>query len=292
MNAKVSQGKKLKRAISENTPLQIVGTVNAYSSLLAEKKGHKAIYLSGGGVAASSMGLPDLGITTLQDVLIDVERITSVCELPLLVDADTGWGGAFNISRMVKSMINSGAAGIHIEDQVEQKRCGHRPNKELVSSEEMQNRIKAGVDAKTDSNFMIMARTDAIANEGLDSALGRAVSYVEAGADAIFAEAITEIEDYKKFSENLNVPILANITEFGKTPLFSKEELKEAGVDMILYPLSAFRAMSKAAEGVYSEILEKGTQQDLIDRMQTRDELYEVLDYHTFEKKLDDLFEE
>ena len=292
MNAKVSQSKKLKQAISENTPLQIVGTVNAYSSLLAEKKGHKAIYLSGGGVAASSMGLPDLGITTLQDVLIDVERITSVCKLPLLVDADTGWGGAFNISRMVKSMITSGAAGIHIEDQVEQKRCGHRPNKELVSSEEMQNRIKAAADAKTDSDFMIMARTDAIANEGLDSALGRAVSYVEAGADAIFAEAITEIEDYKKFSENLNVPILANITEFGKTPLFSKEELKEAGVDMILYPLSAFRAMSKAAEGVYSEILEKGTQQDLIDRMQTRDELYEVLDYHTFEKKLDDLFEE
>ena len=292
MNIKISQGKKLKQAISENSPLQIVGTVNAYSSLLAEKKGHKAIYLSGGGVAASSMGLPDLGITTLQDVLIDVERITSVCELPLLVDADTGWGGAFNISRMVKSMITSGAAGIHIEDQVEQKRCGHRPNKELVSSEEMQNRIKAGVDAKTDSDFMIMARTDAIANEGLDSAIGRAVSYVEAGADAIFAEAVTEIEDYKKFSENLNVPILANITEFGKTPLFSKEELKEAGVDMILYPLSAFRAMSKAAEGVYSEILEKGTQQDLIDRMQTRDELYEVLDYHTFEKKLDDLFEE
>ncbi len=292
MNVKVSQGKKLKQAISENTPLQVVGTVNAYSSLLAEKKGHKAIYLSGGGVAASSMGLPDLGITTLQDVLIDVERITSVCELPLLVDADTGWGGAFNISRMVKSMITSGAAGIHIEDQAEQKRCGHRPNKELVSSEEMQNRIKAGVDAKTDSDFMIMARTDAIANEGLDSALGRAASYVEAGADAIFAEAVTEIEDYKKFSENLNVPILANITEFGKTPLFSKEELKEAGVDMILYPLSAFRAMSKAAEGVYSEILEKGTQQDLIDRMQTRYELYEVLDYHTFEKKLDDLFEE
>ena len=292
MNAKVSQGKKLKQAISKNIPLQIVGTVNAYSSLLAEKKGHKAIYLSGGGVAASSMGLPDLGITTLQDVLIDVERITSVCELPLLVDADTGWGGAFNISRMVKSMITSGAAGIHIEDQVEQKRCGHRPNKELVSSEEMQNRIKAAVDAKTDPHFMVMARTDAIANEGLDSALGRAASYVEAGADAIFAEAVTEIEDYKKFSENLRVPILANITEFGKTPLFSKEELEQAGVDMILYPLSAFRAMSKAAEGIYSEILEKGTQQTLIDRMQTRDELYEVLDYHTFEKKLDDLFEE
>ena len=292
MNIKISQGKKLKQAISENTPLQIVGTVNAYSSLLAEKKGHKAIYLSGGGVAASSMGLPDLGITTLQDVLIDVERITSVCELPLLVDADTGWGGAFNISRMVKSMITSGAAGIHIEDQVEQKRCGHRPNKELVSSEEMQNRIKAAVDAKTDPQFMVMARTDAIADEGLDSALSRAASYVEAGADAIFAEAVTEIEDYKKFSENLRVPILANITEFGKTPLFSKEELEEAGVDMILYPLSAFRAMSKAAEGIYSEILEKGTQQNLIDRMQTREELYEVLDYHTFEKKLDDLFEE
>ena len=292
MNAQVSQGKKLKQAISKNIPLQIVGTVNAYSSLLAEKKGHKAIYLSGGGVAASSMGLPDLGITTLQDVLIDVERITSVCELPLIVDADTGWGGAFNISRTVKSMITLGAAGIHIEDQVEQKRCGHRPNKELVSSEEMQNRIKAAVDAKTDPHFMVMARTDAIANEGLDSAIGRATSYVEAGADAIFAEAVTEIEDYKKFSENLRVPILANITEFGKTPLFSKEELEEAGVDMILYPLSAFRAMSKAAEGIYSEILEKGTQQNLIDRMQTREELYEVLDYHTFEKKLDDLFEE
>ncbi len=292
MNKNISQGKKLKQAISENTPLQIVGTVNAYSSLLAQKKGHKAIYLSGGGVAASSMGLPDLGITTLQDVLIDVERITRVCELPLLVDADTGWGGTFNISRMVKSMITSGVAGIHMEDQVEQKRCGHRPNKELVSSEEMQNRIKAATDAKTDSDFMIMARTDAIANEGLDSALRRAASYVEAGANAIFAEAVLEIEDYKKFAENLNVPILANITEFGKTPLFSKEELKEVGVDMILYPLSAFRAMSKAAEGIYSEILDKGTQQDLIDKMQTRDELYEVLDYHTFEKKLDDLFEE
>ena len=292
MNKNISQGKKLKQAISENTPLQIVGTVNAYSSLLAQKKGHKAIYLSGGGVAASSMGLPDLGITTLQDVLIDVERITRVCELPLLVDADTGWGGTLNISRMVKSMITSGVAGIHMEDQVEQKRCGHRPNKELVSSEEMQNRIKAAADAKTDSDFMIMARTDAIANEGLDSALRRAASYVEAGANAIFVEAVGELEDYKKFAENLNVPILANITEFGKTPLFSKEELKEVGVDMILYPLSAFRAMSKAAEGIYSEILDKGTQQDLIDKMQTRDELYEVLDYHTFEKKLDDLFED
>lgn len=292
MNKKISQGKKLRQAIAENVPLQIVGTVNAYSSLLAEKKGHKAIYLSGGGVAASSMGIPDLGITTLQDVLIDVGRITDVCRLPLIVDADTGWGGAFNISRMVKSMISSGVACIHIEDQVEQKRCGHRPNKELVSATEMQNRIKAAVDAKTDSDFMIMARTDAIANEGLNSALDRAISYVEAGADAIFTEAVTEIDQYKKFSENLNVPILANITEFGKTPLFSKKELKEAGIDMILYPLSAFRAMSKAAEEVYSEILEKGTQESLIDKMQTRDELYEVLDYHTFEKKLDDLFNE
>ena len=292
MNKKISQGKKLRKAIIENVPLQIVGTVNAYSSLLAEKKGHKAIYLSGGGVAASSMGIPDLGITTLQDVLIDVGRITDVCRLPLIVDADTGWGGAFNISRMVKSMISSGVACIHIEDQVEQKRCGHRPNKELVSATEMQNRIKAAVDAKTDSDFMIMARTDAIANEGLNSALDRAISYVEAGADAIFTEAVTEIDQYKKFSENLNVPILANITEFGKTPLFSKKELKEAGIDMILYPLSAFRAMSKAAEEVYSEILEKGTQESLIDKMQTRDELYEVLDYHTFEKKLDDLFNE
>jgi len=292
MNKKISQGKKLRKTIAENVPLQIVGTVNAYSSLLAEKKGHKAIYLSGGGVAASSMGIPDLGITTLQDVLIDVGRITDVCGLPLIVDVDTGWGGAFNISRMVKSMISSGVACIHIEDQVEQKRCGHRPNKELVSATEMQNRIKAAVDAKTDSNFMIMARTDAIANEGLNSALDRAISYVEAGADAIFTEAVTEIDQYKKFSENLNVPILANITEFGKTPLFSKKELKEAGIDMILYPLSAFRAMSKAAEEVYSEILEKGTQESLIDKMQTRDELYEVLDYHTFEKKLDDLFNE
>ena len=292
MNKNISQGKKLRIAITESEPLQIVGTVNAYSSLLAEKKGHKAIYLSGGGVAASSMGIPDLGITTLQDVLIDVQRITNVCELPLLVDADTGWGGALNISRMVKSMISSNAAGIHIEDQVEQKRCGHRPNKELVSASEMQNRIKAAVDAKTDPDFMIMARTDAIASEGINAAVDRAASYVAAGADSIFAEAVTEIEDYKKFSENLNVPVLANITEFGKTPLFSKEKLKEAGVDMILYPLSAFRAMSKAAEGIYLEILENGPQQALIDRMQTRDELYEVLDYHAFEKKLDDLFKD
>ena len=292
MDRKISQGKKLRAAISENTPLQIVGTVNAYSSLLAEKKGHKAIYLSGGGVAASSMGIPDLGITTLQDVLTDVERITNVCELPLLVDADTGWGGAFNISRMVKNMISAGAAGVHIEDQVEQKRCGHRPNKELVSSKEMQDRIKAAVDAKTDPAFMIMARTDALANEGLEAALERVIAYEDAGADALFAEAVTEIDQYKKFSDQIKVPLLANITEFGKTPLFSKTELHEVGVDMILYPLSAFRAMSKVAEEVYLEIKEQGTQKNLLNKMQTRDELYEILDYHTFEKKLDDLFQD
>ena len=292
MDRKISQGKKLRTAISENTPLQIVGTVNAYSSLLAEKKGHKAIYLSGGGVAASSMGIPDLGITTLQDVLTDVERITNVCELPLLVDADTGWGGAFNISRMVKNMISAGAAGVHIEDQVEQKRCGHRPNKELVSSKEMQDRIKAAVDAKTDPAFMIMARTDALANEGLEAALERAIAYEDAGADALFAEAVTEIDQYKKFSDQIKVPLLANITEFGNTPMFSKTELHEVGVDMVLYPLSAFRAMSKVAEEVYLEIKEQGTQQNLLNKMQTRDELYEILDYHTFEKKLDDLFQD
>ena len=292
MDRKISQGKKLRAAISENTPLQIVGTVNAYSSLLAEKKGHKAIYLSGGGVAASSMGIPDLGITTLQDVLTDVERITNVCELPLLVDADTGWGGAFNISRMVKNMISAGAAGVHIEDQVEQKRCGHRPNKELVSSKEMQDRIKAAVDAKTDPAFMIMARTDALANEGLEAALERVIAYEDAGADALFAEAVTEIDQYKKFSDQIKVPLLANITEFGNTPMFSKTELHEVGVDMVLYPLSAFRAMSKVAEEVYLEIKEQGTQKNLLNKMQTRDELYEILDYHTFEKKLDDLFQD
>ena len=292
MDRKISQGKKLRTAISENTPLQIVGTVNAYSSLLAEKKGHKAIYLSGGGVAASSMGIPDLGITTLQEVLTDVERMTNVCELPLLVDADTGWGGAFNISRMVKNMISSGAAGVHIEDQVEQKRCGHRPNKELVSSKEMQDRIKAAVDAKTDPDFMIMARTDALANEGLEAALERAIAYEDAGADALFAEAVTEIDQYKKFSDQIKVPLLANITEFGNTPMFSKPELHGVGVDMVLYPLSAFRAMSKVAEEVYLEIKEQGTQKNLLNKMQTRDELYEILDYHTFEKKLDDLFQD
>ena len=290
MSNNISRGSVFKKAIKDNNPLQVVGTINAYTSILAEKSGHKAIYLSGGGVAASSLGVPDLGITTLQDVLIDVERITNSSELPLLVDVDTGWGGAFNISRMVKSMISVGAAAIHIEDQVAQKRCGHRPNKELVTLEEMVDRIKAAVDAKTDLNFQIMARTDSIASEGLDLALERAIAYQEAGADAIFAEAVTDISQYKSFREVLKVPILANITEFGKTPLFNKQELEKVGIDIILYPLSAFRAMSKVAQEVYKEIYRKGTQKDIIDKMQTRDELYELLDYHSYEEKLDNLF--
>ncbi len=292
MTVENSKGQVFREAIKNNSPLQIVGTVNAYSSLLAEKSGHKAIYVSGGGVAASSLGLPDLGITTLQDVLTDVERISSTTKLPLLVDADTGWGGAFNIARMIKSMISAGASGIHIEDQVEQKRCGHRPNKELVSSEEMKDRLKAAVDAKTDNSFFIMARTDAIANEGLELAIERALAYQDVGADAIFAEAVTEIGQYKSFKEALNIPILANITEFGSTPYFAADELAKSGVDMILYPLSAFRAMSKVAEQVYEEILNNGTQKDILNKMQTRDELYEILDYHSYERKLDDLFKE
>ena len=292
MSVENSKGQVFREAIKNNSPLQIVGTVNAYSALLAEKSGHKAIYVSGGGVAASSLGLPDLGITTLQDVLTDVERISSTTKLPLLVDVDTGWGGAFNISRMIKSMISAGASGIHIEDQVEQKRCGHRPNKELVSSEEMKDRLKAAVDAKTDNNFFIMARTDAITNEGLELAIERALAYQDVGADAIFAEAVTEIGQYKSFKEALNIPILANITEFGTTPYFTADELAKSGVDMILYPLSAFRAMSKVTEQVYEEILNNGTQKDILNKMQTRDELYEILDYHSYERKLDDLFKE
>ena len=292
MSVENSKGQVFREAIKNNSPLQIVGTVNAYSALLAEKSGHKAIYVSGGGVAASSLGLPDLGITTLQDVLTDVERISSTTKLPLLVDVDTGWGGAFNISRMIKSMISAGASGIHIEDQVEQKRCGHRPNKELVSSEEMKDRLKAAVDAKTDNNFFIMARTDAITNEGLELAIERALAYQDVGADAIFAEAVTEIGQYKSFKEALNIPILANITEFGSTPYFTADELAKSGVDMILYPLSAFRAMSKVTEQVYEEILNNGTQKDILNKMQTRDELYEILDYYSYERKLDDLFKE
>ena len=285
-----SQGKKLKDAIANNNPLKIVRTINAYSALLAEKECHNAIYLSGGGVAASSLGVPDLGISSLQDVLIDVERITNATSVPLLVDADTGWGGAFNIARTVKSFINYGAAGLHIEDQVSQKRCGHRPNKEIVSTTEMIDRIKAAVDAKTDNDFVVMARTDALANEGLDLAIERAVAYQEAGADALFPEAFIELDQYRKLKKHVKIPILANITEFGKTPLFGCEELSQSGVDMVLYPLTAFRAMSKAAEEVFKEIKMSDNQESLLKNMQTRDELYDVLDYHSFENKLDELF--
>ena len=285
-----SQGKKLKDAIANNNPLKIVGTINAYSALLAEKEGHNAIYLSGGGVAASSLGVPDLGISSLQDVLIDVERVTSVTAVPLLVDADTGWGGAFNIARTVKSFINYGAAGMHIEDQVSQKRCGHRPNKEIVPVGEMIDRIKAAVDAKIDNDFVVMARTDALANEGLDRAIDRAIAYQEAGADALFPEAFIELDQYRELKKHVKIPILANITEFGKTPLFGCEELSQSGVDMVLYPLTAFRAMSKAAEEVFKEIKMSDNQESLLKNMQTRDELYDVLDYHSFENKLDELF--
>jgi methylisocitrate lyase len=285
-----SSGKKFKKLVAKTNPLQIVGTVNAYSSIMAEKVGHQAIYLSGGGVAASSLGVPDLGITSLADVLEDAKRITQATSLPLLVDADTGWGGSFNIARCVREMIKSDVAGIHIEDQVSQKRCGHRPNKAIVSTSEMIDRIKSAVDAKTDSDFIIMARTDALAMEGMQSAIDKAKAFVEAGADMIFPEALSSIDQYKEFSDSLSVPILANITEFGKTPLYSKTELYEVGVDMILYPLSAFRAMSNAALNVYQHILKDGHQRNVIESMQTREELYDFLDYHQYEKQLDNLF--
>ena len=285
-----SSGKKFKKLVNENKPLQIVGTVNAYSAIMAEKVGHQSIYLSGGGVAASSLGVPDLGITSLADVIEDAKRITQATSLPLLVDADTGWGGAFNIARCVQEMIKSGVAAIHIEDQVSQKRCGHRPNKAIVTTSEMLDRIKAAVDAKTDSDFVIMARTDALAIEGMQSAIEKAQAFAEAGADMIFPEALNTIDQYQEFSDSLSVPILANITEFGQTPLFSRGELSEAGVDMILYPLSAFRAMSKAALNVYQHILEDGHQHNVIDTMQTREELYHFLNYHDYEQQLDKLF--
>jgi methylisocitrate lyase len=284
-----SSGKKFRKLVNENKPLQIVGAVNAYSALMAEKVGHQSIYLSGGGVAASSLGVPDLGITSLADVLEDAKRITQVTSLPLLVDADTGWGGALNITRCVREMINSGVAAIHIEDQVSQKRCGHRPNKAIVSTNEMVDRIKAAVDAKTDPNFVIMARTDSLAIEGMHSAIDKATAFEEAGADMIFPEALNTIEQYREFSDSINAPILANITEFGQTPLFTKEELSDAGVDMILYPLSAFRAMSKAALNVYQHIIQDGHQNNVIESMQTREELYDFLNYHQYEKQLDDV---
>jgi methylisocitrate lyase len=292
MHTRDTAGLRLRRAISNNSPLKIVGTINAYTALLAEKSGHQALYLSGGGVAASSLGVPDLGITTLQDVLVDAERITNATSLPLLVDADTGWGGAFNIGKAVKSLIRAEVGGLHIEDQVSQKRCGHRPNKEIVSLDEMVDRIKAAVDAKTDDDFVVMARTDALANEGIDSAIERSLAYQEAGADALFPEALTTLDQYSAFSRVMDIPILANITEFGQTPLFNCKDLDQVGVSMVLYPLSAFRAMSRAAEKVYGEIQESGSQQNVIEGMQTRDELYEVLDYHSFENKLDILFKD
>ena len=285
-----SAGAAFRKALAEENPLQIVGAINANHALLAQRAGYRAIYLSGGGVAAGSMGLPDLGITTLEDVLTDVRRITSVCSLPLLVDADTGFGtSAFNIARTVKDLIKAGAAAMHIEDQVGAKRCGHRPNKEIVSTAEMVDRIKAAVDARTDENFSVMARTDAIAAEGIDAAIERVHAYIEAGADLVFPEAITTLQDYKKFSSAVSKPTLANITEFGLTPLFTRDELAAQGVAMILYPLSAFRAMNKAAENVYEAIRRDGTQSGVINTMQTRDELYQSIDYYKYEEALDNL---
>ena len=287
----ITPGQRFRQAVIEEKPLQIVGTINAYCAMLAEQTGYRALYLSGAGVANASYGWPDLGITTLNDVIIDIDRITQASTLPLLVDADTGWGNAFNIARTVKTFIRHHAAGLHIEDQQQNKRCGHRPNKQLVSTEEMVDRIKSAVDARTDENFVIMARTDAIASEGLTRALDRAASYVEAGADMIFAEAVTELSDYTVFSDRLNVPILANITEFGKTPLFTIEQLRQAKVDMALYPLSAFRAMSEAALKVYQTIRTQKTQASIIEMMQSRAKLYEFLNYGAYEQKLDQLFD-
>ena len=289
MNEK-SAGLKFRLALEKCKPLQIVGTINAYCAMLAEDAGHEAIYLSGGGVANASYGLPDLGVTNLNDVIIDVERICNATSIPLLVDIDTGWGGALNISRTIKAMEKAGAAAVHLDDQVSQKRCGHRPNKEIVSQEEMVDRVKAAVDAKVDTNFVVMARTDALAREGLDAAVERAVACVEAGADAIFPEAILDLNQYRRFSESVDVPILANITEFGKTPLFNCQELADSGVSMVLYPLSAFRAISKAALEVYQAIAINGDQRAVLEKMQTRAELYKVLGYHAYEEKIDALF--
>ena len=286
----MTAGKKFRQAIKDNNPLMIVGAVNAYAAMLAEKSQHKAIYLSGSGVAAASYGIPDLGMTSLEDVLIDAKRITNASSLPLLVDIDTGWDDTSTVTLTIKEMIKADVAAVHIEDQVSQKRCGHRPNKSLVTSAEMVDRIKEAVDARDDESFFIMARTDALASEGMEAVIERASLYLEAGADGIFLEAVTDLNDYKIFKEKLNTLLLANITEFGKTPLFSKDELAGAGVDMSLYPLSAFRAMSLASEKVYESLLKEGTQRNVLDIMQTREELYERLNYHEFEQKLDKLF--
>lgn len=294
MTAKQSltPGQKLRQAVKDHAPLQVVGAVTANSAIIAEKVGHKALYLSGGGVAASSLGIPDLGITTLHDVLEDAKRITAVTSAPLLVDIDTGWGGTFNIARATREMIQAGVAGFHIEDQVMQKRCGHRPNKAIVSLQEMVDRVKSAVDARTDDSFVIMARTDALAVEGMQSAIDRAMACVEAGADMIFPEAMNKLEQYAEFTSVIKVPVLANITEFGATPLYTTAELSAVGVQLVLYPLSAFRAMCKAAENVYTHLLTEGTQKNVIDTMQTRMELYDTIGYHAFEQKLDQLFAE
>jgi methylisocitrate lyase len=290
LKSQQSPGGLFRAAMQQEKPLQVAGTINAYAARLAEATGFRAIYLSGGGVAANSLGLPDLGISTMEDVLIDVRRITDATSLPLLVDIDTGWGSAFNIARTIRSMIKAGAAAVHMEDQVGAKRCGHRPGKELVPGEEMVDRIKAAVDARTDPQFVLMARTDALANEGLAAAIERGQAYVEAGADMIFAEAVTELAQYTQFREAVDVPILANITEFGQTPLFTRDELAQAGVDIVLYCCGAYRAMNAAALKVYEEIRSEGTQKNVVAMMQSRNDLYRYLDYHAFEQKLDDLF--
>ena len=291
MSQSPSAGARFRAAVADEQPLQVIGAINANHALLAQRAGFRAIYLSGGGVAAGSLGLPDLGISGLEDVLIDPRRITDVCELPLLVDVDTGFGSSFfNVARTTKSLIKAGAGAMHIEDQVGAKRCGHRPNKEIVSQAEMVDRIKAAVDARTDENFVIMARTDALAVEGLDAAIERAVACVEAGADMIFPEAMTELPMYRQFSDAVGVPVLANITEFGATPLYTVEELRDVGVGLVLYPLSAFRAMNKAAENVYQAVRRDGSQKNVIDTMQTRMELYDAIGYHEFEQKLDEVF--
>ena len=285
-----SPGRRLREAVHSERPLQVVGTINAFTARMAEATGFKALYISGGGVAANSLGVPDLGISSMEDVLTDIRRITDASSLPLLVDADTGWGGAFNIARTVKSFTKFGAAGLHIEDQVQTKRCGHRPGKEIVSQEEMVDRIKAAVDARTDEQFVIMARTDALAVEGIDKAIERAVACVEAGADMVFPEAMTELPMYRKFKDAVKVPILANITEFGHTPLFTTPELGSVGVDIVLYCCSAYRAMNAAALNTYQAIRRDGTQKNVLDTMQTRADLYKYLNYHSYEDKLDSLF--
>lgn len=285
-----SSGARFREALREENPLQIVGVINAYAATMAERVGYRAVYLSGAGVANASYGLPDLGMTSMNDVLEDVRRITAVTDTPLLVDVDTGWGSAFNIARTIRSMIGAGAGAVHIEDQVSAKRCGHRPNKAIVTTEEMCDRIKAAVDAKTDEQFVVMARTDALAVAGLDAVLTRVARFVEAGADAIFAEAMTDLDMYRRITEAVDVPVLANLTEFGSTPLYTLAELRSVGVRMALYPLSAFRAMSQAALHVYRTIREEGTQRRVVDTMQTREELYDLLGYHGYEAKLDELF--